>query len=180
MAGVCLSESVSLSLPPGRYDSSSLTYVGGRGGSRGGQRGPRVPPAAPRSEGYTSMSVCPSLSVSRSVSGCQSESLTVTVMVAAVFQLEVWSGRRNSATVRVCLPAHRRRRATRRPGVCLSESVCLSVCLSESVSLRVCLSPSRCDVTTATSAGARVPAARPPASRQEVFFSFTIDQFCPN
>ena len=104
------------------------------------------------------MSVC--LSVSRSVSGCKS--LTVTVTVAAVFQLEVWSGRRNS--VRVCPSA--RTRATRRPrvSVCRSLSVCLSVCLSESVWLRVCLSPSRCHVTTAASAGACVPAARPPAS----------------
>jgi hypothetical protein len=47
------------------------------------------------------------------------------------------------------------------PGVCMSESVCLSVCLSDSV----CLSPSRsrCHVTTAASAGAGVPAIRPPA-----------------
>ena len=49
-------------------------------------------------------------------------------------------------------------------GVCLSESVCLSVCLSESVCLQVCLSQSRCHITNAASAGACVPAARPPAS----------------
>ena len=99
------------------------------------------------------MSVC--LSVSRSVSVCQSESLTVTVTVAAVFHLE-------DVTLSESVCPHTRHSPP--TGVCLSESVCLSVCLSESVCLRVCLSQSRCHVTTAASAGACVPAARPPAS----------------
>ena len=86
------------------------------------------------------MSVCPS--VSRSVSVCQS--LTVTVMVAAVFQLEVWSGRRNS--VRVCLPAH----VPLAAHGCLSLSVCESVCHRHDVTSRpqrplapVCPRPAR-------------------------------------
>ena len=53
------------------------------------------------------------------------------------------------------------------------------LCVWVSVCLRVCLSPSRWHVTTAASAGARVPAARPPVFIVEVFFSFTIE-FCPN
>ena len=116
------------------------------------------------------MSVC--LSVSRSVSGCKS--LTVTVTVAAVFQpLNLKSGpgapgRRGVVTLSESVCPHSRHSPP--TGVCLSESVYLSIYLSESVCLRVCLSPSRCHVTTAASAGARVPAARPPASRQEFFF----------
>ena len=88
------------------------------------------------------------------------------------------SGRRNLNSVRVCLPGRHTvtcHRDSPPTGVCLSESVSQSACVSESVCLLVCLSPSQCHVTTAASAGARVPAARPPASRQEVFFSFTID-----
>ena len=128
------------------------------------------------------MSVC--LSVSRSVSVCQS--LTVTVMVAAVFQLEVWSGRRNS--VRVCLPPGPAHVPLAAHG-CLSVRVCLSVCLSLSVCESVC---HRNDVTSRPRRSLAPvcprPARPPPSARParqagsdvEVFFSFTIDQFCPN
>ncbi len=81
------------------------------------------------------------------------------------------------------LPAHVPLSDSLPTGVCLSESVSLSVCVSESVCLRVCLSPSRCHVTTAASAGVRVPAVRPrgpapparPVRTLTYFVSFTID-----
>ena len=87
------------------------------------------------------------------------------------------SGRRNlnSESVRVCLPGRHTvtcHRDSPPTGVCLSESVSQSACVSESVCLLVCLSPSQCHVTTAASAGARVPAARPP---RKFFFSPLIN-----
>ena len=78
------------------------------------------------------------------------------------------SGRRNLNSVRVCLRLPGRHTVTCHrdsppTGVCLSESVSQSVCVSESVCLLVCLSPSQCHVTTAASAGARVPVCPRPA-----------------